>query len=541
MPNTNRIAFISTLKNADEPTLAAIAAEKQIRRTNELFLLFPMGSQFDHLIKQHLDRLGVYCLVADPASLTAEDVRKIGPIGIILSGGPASVESEPPPFDGAIFDLDIPVLGICLGFQMWAKHIGCNVRAADAREFGTHALTIVNPSGVLAAVQNPTPVLQSHGDRIEPIDGLDVLGSTENAPVAAAQYRHFHGVQFHPEVTETECGALMFRNFCFGICRAQDCFPASDIASSKVVELREQIAGKKVLLALSGGSDSSVVAYLLRRALNDEPGRLRAVYIRGIDRPDDWEFVQKFFCGQPWIEVCTVDATDAFLEALAGKTGWAEKRAAMRGVYARILNDEARSFGADFIAQGTLFTDVSESGGGYDGNARKAQIKQHHNVGLGLEVAELVPLVDCVKDGARLIGRQVGVPEDLLLRHPFPGPGLVVRIEGEITRERLVMARALDRIWIEELRAGGYYHSVWQAGVAVTSALQTFTKGDDAGIGSVVVFWAVYSVNGFTASAAEFPHQFLTGIARRMGNEVRGVASVAYRLTGKPPSTIEMG
>ncbi len=606
----------------DTAALDQIAEEKCVRKTDELFFLFSLGSQFDHLIKQALDKLGVFCLMADPSRVTAEDVREIAPKGIILSGGPASVLADPPSFDTNIFDLGIPVLGICLGFQLWAQHIGVSVTPTDKKEFGTHLATIQDlDSPLFIGCRAEMQVLESHGDRVEGSEQLHILASTENAPVAAAQFGDLlYGVQFHPETTETIDGMQLFENFCFRICDAKDRFPAADVAQKKIVEFRELIGEKKVLLALSGGSDSSTVAHLLKEAVAGCAGRIRAVYIKGIDRPDDEAHVQTYFNNQDWLELIVFDATEAFLRELRGKTTMGEKRIAMRGVYKDVLEEQADRFGASFIAQGTLYTDLVESGRGHDTGAIRATIKRHHNVDLdfsvylfnvrsGLQadldngtlsedfrrefedhkillspnesitvvrkvteekdiqwriedrrenrtykavkgdealiiyfsVPELTPLADCVKDGGRNIGRSIGVPEELLTRHPFPGPGLVVRIEGEVDITKLAIARQIDGIFIEELRRWNLYETIWQAGAVVTQSVTTVTKGDDAGNGIVVALWAVWSVNGFTARAAELPYDFLKHVARRVTNEVEGIGSVTYRISGKPPATIEWG
>jgi len=536
--------MLSIFKGATPESLADLAEELRVRKTSNFILLFSMGSQFDHLIVQQLAKIGVYCLVADPATVSSDDVRKANPAGIIVSGGPANVSDSRPPFDAKIFDIEIPTLGICLGFQMWADHIGCKVVAGDKREFGVHMLQLVVEDPLFDGVRASTQVLQSHGDKIIGNDSLTVLGSTDNAPVAAGRMKHLWGVQFHPEVTDTLEGARMFENFCLDICGIADAYPSENIAKQKIEELKKVVGpstslgvNKKVLVALSGGSDSSVVAYLLKEA----GAKLKGVYIRGIDRPDDEKFVQEYFGKQDWIEVEIVDATEGFLKALGGKSGMKEKRLAMRGIYKEVLEAKIKEFGADFIAQGTLYTDLRESGHGHATGAHIAEIKVHHNTNLGFSVPELQPLETEVKDSARAIGREIGVPEDLLIRHPFPGPGLVVRIEGEVNAEKLAISRQIDGIYIEELRAADLYQTVWQAGAVVTQSEHTVTKGDEAGTGYVVALWAVWSVNGFTARFAQLPYEFLDKVSRRVTNEVREVGTVVYRISDKPPSTIEWG
>ena len=522
--------------------IAELEDEMSHRGTREFFLLFALGSQFDDKIKKRIEQLGFWCIVADPATITAADVEQIKPIGIILSGGQASVYDKPPPFDTEILDLGISVLGICLGLQIIAKHIGVQVVPSPNREFGGHVARVTDHTQLFEGLPETMSVLESHGDRVEPDKRLRILATTENAPVAAANYRHLWGVQFHPEVVpETEHGVTIFENFCVKICGAKDRFPAEDIAQQKIAKLREELAGKRIVIAGSGGVDSSTCIELVGPAINREPGRVRVVYIKGSDRPDDERHVLEHFGNQPWIELVIVDATDRFLAALVGAKTMREKRVAMRGVYKEVLEEQIADFGADCIVQGTLYTDISESGGGHAGGEGKAQIKLHHNVGLGFSVPEICPLDDCYKDGGRAIGRQIGVAEGLLSRHPFPGPGLIVRVEGEVTADKLRIARQADEIYIEELRRWELYDSVWQAGAVVTQSVTTCTKGDDAASGLIVALWAVWSVDGFTARAAELPWAFLKRVAQRLTNEIREVGAVVYRVSDKPPTTIEWG
>jgi GMP synthase (glutamine-hydrolysing) len=534
--------MLTTLTDSSPDSLAAIEAEKEIRKTSSLVLLFSMGSQFDHLIVGQLAKIGVFCLVANPAKITAEDVEKVQPNGIIVSGGPSSVHADPPPFDSRIFDLGIPVLGVCLGFQMWAKHVGFPVTEGKKREFHPTELTVVADSPLFREFGTSFRVLQSHGDVVEkPTDGSLAylhLGATANAPMSAASAGHLWGVQFHPEVSDTENGTQIFENFCGLICGINDRFPAHDVAKQKIEQLRKEVDGKKVLIALSGGSDSSVVAHLLKHAIGDRK-RLKGVYIKGIDRPDDEADLLRFFGNRPWIEVEIIDATKEFLEVFAGKVKSKEKRIAMRGVYKEVLEAKIKEFGADFIAQGTLYTDLVESGHGHATGARRAQIKLHHNTGLDFSVPELMPIADCVKDNARNIGRDIGVPEELLVRHPFPGPGLAIRIEGEVTDEKLAIARAVDGIFLEELRSAGLYEKIWQAGARVTISEHTTTKGDDAGVGCVIQCFAISSVNGFTARPYPLTWDVMERVADRMGNEIKEVGATDIRISGKPYSTIE--
>lgn len=533
--------MISTLTKVTPETLAEIKEEQDVRGTTETFLLFPLGSQFDHLIKQMLDRLGIYCVLADPASITASDVERLGPIGIILSGGPASVHADRPPFDEDIFDLGIPVLGICLGFQLWAHHILASVIPDANHEYGQHQIYHVGADDQLFAGVTDFTVLQSHGDAIDPDsfnDFGDILAyGTDGRSVAAGYSDNLWGVQFHPECAATTEGRQIFENFCFNICEAQDRFEATDLLDKEIEELRGKIGGKHGLMALSGGSDSAVAIYLGLAA----GATFTAVYIKGVDRPDDEAYVIKYFGDMPGVDLKIVDATDNFLAALAGKTSPHGKRVAVREVYKPVLEHEASACKAQFICQGTLYTDISESGHGHASGARKDRIKLHHNVNLSFSLPEITPLDHDVKSTARLKGEALGVPLDLLYRHPFPGPGLVVRIEGVITRDKLAIAHRADEIWIAALREFDLYDTVWQAGATLTESMHTCTKGDGAAEGRLLLLWAVNSVDGFTAEWARLDPDFLDMVVKRLHNAIPELGAVSYRISNKPPSTIECG
>ena len=539
--------MLTIFQKATPEALDEVREEMALRMTKYVILMITMGSQTDHLITLMLARLGIFCLVGDPATLTAADVHSLNPSGIVISGGPASVDSEPPPFDYNILTLGIPVFGICLGAQIISKHEGAIVRAATKREFSVEKLHVIHDSAIIDLTMEGSLVQQSHGDVIEKGDSqIDIIATTSNSAVAAFDCGHLHGVQFHPEVTETAMGATMLENFCIDECGITERFPAEDVAKKKISELKKKIGDADVVLALSAGCDSSVTAYLLKESMKDSAGTLHGIYIKGIDRPEDEAHFLKFFGNQRWIKTEIVDATKEFLAVLAGKKTMAEKREAVREAYRAVFEtkvDELMISGKEkvFIAQGTIHTDITESGKGLATGARRGKLKQHHNVNLCFTVEELTPLDDQVKDTVRNIGRELGVPDALLMRHPFPGPGLVVRIIGEVTALNLPIARQADSIYIEELRAWNLYDKVWQAGIVVSDIVLACSKGDDGVEGLALLGWAVESVNGFTARPANLPFDFHTHLDKRLTNEIREVGGYFYRFTGKPPGTIEVG
>lgn len=441
-------------------------------------MVINFGGQTARLIPMLLERAGIFAPVAD-CEISAADVKLLSPAGIILTGGPSSVYEDPPPFDEAIYDLGIPVLGICLGQHMLAKHFGFTVRAGEKREFGPHTIQLTCQSNPLfEGIPSSFSAFQNHGDLVVPDEGMGILALSDNA-VAAISIGGHYGVQFHPEVSHTEYGQQILINFAMKICGIDKLFPAKEKAQAKIEELRQIIGDHKVLAACSGGADSSTAIQMLIEAVNHKGGHIRATYLKGIDRPDDEAHVIKHFGNHPCIELEIIDKTADFLVALKGKTEMKAKRLAVIGVYNSALEGRADNFGAPYILDGTLLTDLVESGHGA-GAAVTATIKIHHNTKpFSPRFTKLSPLSDDVKDTGRAMGRSLGVASDLIDRHPFPGPGVVVRIEGEVTAEKLCRARAHDEINIRKLREWGLYGKVWQTGTVETASQTDFSDPTD--------------------------------------------------------------
>lgn len=555
--------MLSIIHKTDSSSLTAIQEEMAVRKTSEFFILFGFGSQTDGLIFMMLSKIGVFCVLANPKTMTQEDVlrlKEIGLLGIIGSGGPYSVYSktEPVPFDCRIFELNVPIFGICLFFQLICQYRGGIVSRASISE--------CNPQGIVNVLDYNSPLFAgiphsfkagfSHGDEVSHVEGFDITAISNNAIIAAAEMRHHYGVQFHPEVSHSEYGQKIFENFCFGICGAKDRFPVRDVAARKVAALRDLVGDDDVVIALSGGVDSSVSCELLRRAKAGRQGQIHAVYIKGLDRYLDEEHLRKYFPHQHGFVLYFVDASPEFLTALKGKEGGAEKRRAMKGVYVALLEQKIKETGATWLASGTNYADISESrrsladiapntiqllprGESVDTLVRKDVIKEHHNVGNTHTVPEVLPVVDMVKDTIRDLGRELGMPEELLMKQPFPGPGLAVRIDGEITAEKLAIERELDRIWDEELTRAGLASEIWQYGADLLRSEVTTSRGDGRGKGLRAELWAKVSVNGFTAEPYLFEPAFLRKVAVRITSEIRAIGSVGYDFTPKPPKTIE--
>ena len=507
-------------------------------------LIIDFGSQFTQLIARRVREAHVYCEI-HPPTRSLKWIKDWKPQGIILSGGPNSVYGDNvPTADPAILDLSTPVLGLCYGMQVMAHLSGGTVVRADRREYG-RATIEVKGGKLFSGFEKgeETPVWMSHGDHVDtPPPGYDVTASSSNTPVAAFEHKTkpLYALQFHPEVAHTPRGGEIIQNFLFSVCGCTPDWTPGHFIESEIAKVREMAGDRRVICGLSGGVDSSVAAALVHRAVGD---RLTCIFVdHGLLRLHERTQVEQTFRRHLGIDLRTADASDLFLEKLAGVTDPEEKRRRIGHTFIDVFEAEARKVGGDvgFLVQGTLYPDVIESISPRGGPS--VTIKTHHNVGglperLPFKLIE--PLRELFKDEVRQVGRELGLPEEMVGRHPFPGPGLAIRILGEVTRPNLEILRKADNIYIEEIRAAGLYDEIWQAFAVLLPVRSVGVVGDDRSYDQVVALRAVTSRDGMTADWYPFPHDVLAHISNRISNEVAGVNRVVYDISSKPPATIE--
>jgi GMP synthase (glutamine-hydrolysing) len=532
---------VVTAATAATELVAEDVLEVTAPRAVDEVVVLDYGGQYSQLIARRVRELGVFSELL-PHHVGAGEVRKRRPKGLILSGGPASVYAQGAPrLERELLELGIPVLGICYGMQLIATELGGTVEGAEVGEFGRSELTVREPGRLFAGLPARQTCWMSHRDTVfTPPPGFTALASSTGSPVAALEHvdRGIYGIQFHPEVVHTPYGQTILERFLTEICEADRTWSPESIVSEQIARIRAQVGGGKVICGLSGGVDSSVAALLVHRAIGDQ---LTCVFVdHGLMRKNEGEQVIAAFRDHFKVPLVAVDAEERFLARLAGTTDPECKRKAIGAEFIRVFEEEAAKLGdARFLVQGTLYSDVIESGGG----TGAATIKSHHNVGglpddLQFELVE--PLRALFKDEVRAVGAELGLPERLVWRQPFPGPGLAIRVVGgEATKERLDLLRECDFVLQDEIRKAGLYRDLWQSFCVLPDIRTVGVQGDERTYGSVVVIRAVTSDDAMTADWARLPYDLLEQIASRMINELRDVNRVVLDITSKPPGTIE--
>lgn len=507
-----------------------------------MILIIDFGSQYNQLIARRVREHHVYCQI-EPPNISLDAIQTLQPEGIILSGGPASIYSTGAPrVDKGIFDLNIPILGICYGLQYMVDSLGGKVIGSNKREYGFAELLVKSQKGIFAGVDKKTQCWMSHGDRIDVLPpGFVVTATTENTPVAAAEdtKRHFYGLQFHPEVVHTQAGKKILNNFLTAVCHCKKSWSMKSFVNHAITEIQQQVGDGKVILGLSGGVDSSVAAVLLHRAIGKQ---LTCVFVdNGVLRAGEAERVIDMFKKHLQINLHFARAGKLFLSKLKGVIDPEKKRKIIGRTFIEVFDQEAHKIkNVKFLAQGTLYPDLIESRSAFGGPS--AVIKSHHNVGglpkkMNLQLVE--PLKHLFKDEVRLLGKELGLAEDVTLRQPFPGPGLAIRIIGEVTAGRLAVLRKADTILLEEIRAANLYYKLWQSFTVLLPLKSVGIMGDQRTYENIVAIRAVTSDDAMTADWARLPQDLLARISNRIINEVHGINRVVYDISSKPPSTIE--
>lgn len=510
-------------------------------------LILDFGSQYTQLIARRVRECGVYCEI-HPYTMAAHQISAFNPNGVILSGGPQTVtQATTPRAPESVFTLGVPVLGICYGMQTMALQLGGQVAASTKREYGHAAIQLLEQSPLLACLaeegvcETGFNVWMSHGDKVTGLpEGFITLASSENAPIAAMACleRHFYGLQFHPEVTHTIQGTDIIKQFVLEICGIEPLWTTANIAQSAIEELRQHVGNERVLLALSGGVDSSVVAALLHKAIGDQ---LVCVFVdTGLLRYQEADDVLSMFGQHMGINIVHVNASDIFLNALVGVNDPEEKRKIIGRTFIEVFEREAHTLkGIKYLAQGTIYPDIIESA---QAGGQSHTIKSHHNVGglpdnLSFELIE--PIRELFKDEVRALGMELGLPYEMVYRHPFPGPGLGVRVLGEVRSEFVSLLRKADHIFISELKKQDLYHQVSQAFAVFLPVKSVGVMGDARKYDYVIALRAVETIDFMTARWAHLPHEFLAHVSNRIINEIEGISRVTYDISGKPPATIE--